>query len=87
MNSENRYEQPNTTLKFEVELLSWQSTKDLNGDGGVIKTVLQDGESWEQPKAEDEVRVEYKIGQGAGQVGARCGGERKIERKITKCFW
>ena len=37
------------------------STKDLNGDGGVIKTVLQDGESWEQPKAEDEVRVEYKV--------------------------
>ena len=51
------------------------STKDLNGDGGVIETVLQDGKSWEQPKAEDEVRVEYKIGQGAGQVGARCGGE------------
>ena len=44
-----------------MELLSWQSTKDLNGDGGVITTVLQDGESWEQPKAEDEVRVKYKV--------------------------
>ena len=79
---------PNSTLKFEVELLSWQSTKDLNGDGGVIKTVLQDGESWEQPKAEDEVRVEYKIGQGAGQGLERGAGEnKKLERKITKCFW
>ena len=64
------------------------STKDLNGDGGVIKTVLQDGETWEQPKAEDEVRVEYKIGQGAGQGLERGAGEnKKLERKITKCFW
>ena len=26
LNLENRYEQPNSTLKFKVELLSWQST-------------------------------------------------------------
>ena len=78
---------PNSTLKFEVELLSWQSTKDLNGDGGVIKTVLQDGETWEQPKAEDEVRVEYKIGQGAGQGLERGAGEnKKLKERLQSVF-
>lgn len=34
---------PNSTLEFEVELLAWQSVKDLKGDGGVIKTVIGEG--------------------------------------------
>ncbi|QDZ21454.1 FKBP-type peptidyl-prolyl cis-trans isomerase [Chloropicon primus] len=51
----------NATLQFEVELLSWESTKDITGDGGIIKTVVEEGKSWEQPKDKDEVTVEYKI--------------------------
>lgn len=29
--------------------------KDLSGDGGVIKTVVQEGKGWEHPKGKDEV--------------------------------
>ena len=34
---------PHSTLEFEVELLSWQSVKDIKGDGGVVKTVVEEG--------------------------------------------
>ena len=52
---------PNSTLQFEVELLYWQSNKDIGGDGGVIKTVLEEGKSYEQPKDKDEVLIHYKV--------------------------
>ncbi len=32
----------------QVELLSWRSIKDISGDGGVIKTVVEEGSGWEQ---------------------------------------
>lgn len=51
---------PNATLNFEVELLSWQSVKDISGDGGVIKTILQEGVDWSKPNGRDEVKVHYK---------------------------
>ena len=51
----------NATLQFEVELLSWQSTKDILGDGGIIKTVVQEGSGFEQPKGKDEVLLKFKI--------------------------
>jgi len=48
------------TLEFEVELLSWKSTKDITGDGGVIKTVQTEGSGWETPSAgKAEVCVTY----------------------------
>jgi hypothetical protein len=31
---------------LQVELLSWQSVKDIAGDGGVIKTVVVEGDGW-----------------------------------------
>ena len=48
----------NATLKFEVELLSWTSVKDICGDGGVFKKVLVEGKKWEMPKDLDEVTGE-----------------------------
>jgi hypothetical protein len=30
----------------QVELLSWSSVKDIAGDGGVIKTIVAEGEGW-----------------------------------------
>ncbi|KAF8059684.1 FKBP65 [Scenedesmus sp. PABB004] len=50
---------PDATLRFEVELLSWKSVKDLSGDGGVIKTVVSEGQGWQSPKDADEVVVTY----------------------------
>ena len=38
----------------QVELLSWRSIKDLSGDGGVIKTVLEEGKGWSKPADKDE---------------------------------
>ena len=48
---------PNATLQFEVELLSWNSVKDITPtkDGGIIKTVVTEGNGWAMPKNDDEV--------------------------------
>lgn len=48
---------PNATLHFEVELLSWHSVKDITPtkDGGIIKTVMTEGDGWAMPKDKDEV--------------------------------
>jgi FKBP-type peptidyl-prolyl cis-trans isomerase len=51
----------NATLNFEVELLSWKSSKDISGDGGVLKTVLKEGQGWEHPRDEDEVVISYSV--------------------------
>ncbi len=45
----------NATLHFEVELISWKSIKDISGDKGVIKTIVQEGEDWQKPAESDEV--------------------------------
>ena len=41
---------PNSTLKFEVELLSWQSTKDLNGDGGISRPCCRTASPGSSPR-------------------------------------
>jgi len=51
----------NSTLQFDVELLSWKSIKDLGSDGGCVKTILAEASGWEQPKAVDGVRVALKV--------------------------
>lgn len=51
---------PNATLKFDVELLSWASVKDICKDGGIFKKIIKEGEKWEHPKEADEVLVRYE---------------------------
>ncbi|KAF7837062.1 70 kDa peptidyl-prolyl isomerase-like [Senna tora] len=51
---------PNATLQFDVELLSWTSVKDICKDGGILKKIVTEGESWENPKDLDEVFVKYE---------------------------
>ncbi|XWS09254.1 hypothetical protein CRYUN_Cryun40dG0070200 [Craigia yunnanensis] len=51
---------PNATLRFDVELLSWTSVKDICKDGGIFKKILVEGEKWENPKDLDEVFVKYE---------------------------
>lgn len=51
---------PNSTLHFEVELLSWKSVKDIEGDGGIIKTIHTEGKDWQKPGDRDEVLVHLK---------------------------
>ena len=52
----------NATLQFEVELLSWNSVKDItpSKDGGIIKTVITEGDGWAVPKDADEVLGEQQ---------------------------
>jgi len=52
---------PNSSLVFEVELISWKSVKDIVGDGGIIKNVIKEGEGWGNPRERDEVMVDYTV--------------------------
>jgi FK506-binding protein 4/5 len=58
---------PNATLVFEIELLSFESEKDLNKDGGVLKAVVSDGEGYKQPSYETLCRFRIKV---TGESGA-----------------
>ncbi|KAJ9517315.1 hypothetical protein QJQ45_016684 [Haematococcus lacustris] len=67
---------PNATLNFEVELLSWQSVKDIMGDGGVIKTTTVEGSGWENPNDMDEALVKFSARvPGASEPFAQSGAE------------
>jgi FK506-binding protein 4/5 len=59
---------PNSTLNFDVELLSWKSVKDISGDGGIIKTVLHEGKGYDNPGEVDEVLVKYAVKAGGNVV-------------------
>ncbi|KAK9830144.1 hypothetical protein WJX72_009971 [[Myrmecia] bisecta] len=69
------------TLKFEVELLSWCSIKDIAGDGGVIKTVLQEADSseWETPADDDELLVKYKVRVQGSDTPFSSSGDAGVE--------
>lgn len=51
---------PNSTVRFEVELLSWITVVDVCKDGGIIKRILVTGEQIGPPDDLDEVCVSYK---------------------------
>ncbi|CAM6018916.1 unnamed protein product [Sphagnum balticum] len=61
----------NATLKFDVELISWASVKDICKDGGIIKKQLVEGTKWEKPKDADEVTVKYEVKLDDGTVVAK----------------
>ncbi|KAI3470072.1 hypothetical protein Pfo_026735 [Paulownia fortunei] len=65
---------PNSTLQFEVELLSWISVKDVCKDGGIFKKVLAEGEGWQNPKDLDEVFVKYEAQLEDGTVVSKADG-------------
>ncbi|KAL2652977.1 hypothetical protein R1flu_021105 [Riccia fluitans] len=66
---------PNATLKFDVELISWASVKDICKDGGVIKKILKEGDKWEMPKDNDEVTVKYNARLPDGTLIGKSGEE------------
>lgn len=53
----------NSTLIFEVELLSWEDKKDVSSkkDKSVMKKEVLAGEGWETPSDETKVTVSYDI--------------------------
>ena len=46
---------PNSTLIYDIEMLSWNTIRDLTGDGGILKKIMTEGEGWATPKDGDEV--------------------------------
>ena len=74
---------PNSTLKFEVELLSWKSVKDIAGDGGVIKKTLQEGAGWDKPKNKDEVFYTYTATTEEGTELYSCEDEMQVVEQIA----
>lgn len=51
---------PSATLVFEMELIGWQSKRDVYSDGLVMKTEIETGEGWERPGDLAEVTLEVK---------------------------
>ncbi|KAL9150864.1 hypothetical protein ABFS82_11G016000 [Erythranthe guttata] len=50
---------PNSTLVFDVQLISWYPIRDISGDGGIIKKIISEGKGWATPNESDEVFVNY----------------------------
>lgn len=46
---------PNSSLVFDIELLSWNTIRDITGDGGILKKIIKEGEGWATPRVNDEV--------------------------------
>ena len=47
---------PNSSVQFEVELISWITVVDVCKDGGIIKKIIEKGEMMGPPGELDEVR-------------------------------
>ncbi|KZV14935.1 hypothetical protein F511_33913 [Dorcoceras hygrometricum] len=50
---------PDTTLIFDIELISWYPIREISGDGGILKKIIREGEGWATPNEHDEVFVKY----------------------------
>ena len=44
-----------STLIFDIEMISWTTIRDITRDGGVLKKITLEGEGWATPKDGDEV--------------------------------
>ena len=78
---------PHATLLFDVELISWVSTKDISpaGDGSVVRHVVRDGAGYDSPKPEDEVLVSWSIRRK--DDGALLSSELSAERAVAAGPW
>lgn len=44
-----------STLIFEIEMMSWTTIRDITGDGGILKKIMKEGEGWATPREADQV--------------------------------
>jgi len=73
---------PNATLTFEVELINILSKDDVFRDGGVVKSITQEGEGWDTPKQGEEVKCSFKALSKSGDVIQEMEG---FETIMGKC--
>ncbi|KAF5750318.1 hypothetical protein HS088_TW03G00652 [Tripterygium wilfordii] len=59
---------PNSTLIYDIEMLSWSTVKDITGDGGVLKKITMEGEGWATPRDADEVLVKCEARLEDGKI-------------------
>ncbi|XP_069145780.1 peptidyl-prolyl cis-trans isomerase FKBP15-1 isoform X2 [Solanum lycopersicum] len=59
---------PNSILIFEIELISWNSIRDISGDGGILKKIIKEGQGWATPRDVDEVLVKYVASSADGKI-------------------
>lgn len=52
---------PNSTLVFDVELISWYPIRDISGDGGIMKKIIREGDGWATPNDADEVLGNFTL--------------------------
>ncbi|XP_031103214.1 peptidyl-prolyl cis-trans isomerase FKBP65-like isoform X2 [Ipomoea triloba] len=52
---------PDSTLVFDIEMVSWKSIRDVAGDGGILKKIVREGEGWATPRDADQVLVKYTM--------------------------
>ncbi|XP_071923419.1 70 kDa peptidyl-prolyl isomerase isoform X2 [Coffea arabica] len=62
---------PNSSVQFEVELISWITVVDVCKDGGIIKKIIEKGEMMGPPGELDEVRVKYTATIDDGAIVAK----------------
>mmetsp|Transcript_13688 Transcript_13688/g.39032 ORF Transcript_13688/g.39032 Transcript_13688/m.39032 type:complete len:593 (+) Transcript_13688:70-1848(+) len=58
----------NATLIFDIELVNWRSEDDLFGDGGVIRTKVEEGSGFQEPADGSEVLCSFKATAADGRV-------------------
>ena len=71
---------PNSTLIYDIELLSWNTIRDLTGDGGILKKIMKEGEGWANPKDGDEV-----LGNTNRSISKHLGGPLTWLRLFSMC--
>ncbi|KAJ4706723.1 Peptidylprolyl isomerase [Melia azedarach] len=71
---------PNSSLVFDIELLSWNTIRDITGDGGILKKIIKEGEGWATPRVNDEVLVKYeaRLQNGAPVSESKQGVEFRV---------
>ncbi|KAL3841138.1 hypothetical protein ACJIZ3_025729 [Penstemon smallii] len=72
---------PNSTLIFDVELVSWYPIRDISGNGGIIKKITREGQGWATPNNADEVLVKYVAKDESGNIISK--SDQGLEFSLT----
>uniref|UniRef100_A0A2P2NYY4 peptidylprolyl isomerase n=1 Tax=Rhizophora mucronata TaxID=61149 RepID=A0A2P2NYY4_RHIMU len=72
---------PNSVVQFEVELVSWITVVNVTKDGGIVKKIMEKGQSRECPGDLDEVLVKYEVALSDGTIVSKTP-EEGIEFRV-----
>lgn len=50
----------NASLDFEIELLKFTDREDITGDGSIMKKTLKDGNRWQRPNKQCDVKLDVR---------------------------